>query len=252
MLFRSVALVVALVKVGLPIQGSLVLTGALLRFLPGAALVSGMHDLISGAVMSGVARLVEVLLIGAAIAGTAAFVLSIGEQLDVRLRITITGQADWDALVLVAAGAAAVAFYAVSVGAPRGTLPSVAALGALAVVIGRDLTPISTDLSALDRTVVAAFLIGVIGQFLAHRAQAPAALWTVPPILPLLPAPATLLPLLAETEDKRQALQGTALERAFAISVGVASGAILLATYQRTRERIVDPVVHTITRFARR
>ena len=30
-----------LVKLGLPIQGSLVLTGSLLRFLPGGALVSG-------------------------------------------------------------------------------------------------------------------------------------------------------------------------------------------------------------------
>jgi hypothetical protein len=63
---------------------------------------------------------------------------------------------------------------------------------------------------------------------------------------------ATLLPGLAETEGQQQAFQGLALERAFAITVGVASGAILLATYQRTRERILEPALHAITGFVRR
>ena len=56
----TVLLVVLLVKLDLPIHGSLVLTGSLLRFLPGAALVAGMHDLISGTFTSGLARLAEV------------------------------------------------------------------------------------------------------------------------------------------------------------------------------------------------
>jgi uncharacterized membrane protein YjjB (DUF3815 family) len=69
-------------------------------------------------------------------------------------------------------------------------------------------------------------MIGVAGALLARRSRAPTAIWTVPAILPLLPAPATLLPLLAETYQEREALQGQALGTAFAIGVGVASGSI--------------------------
>jgi hypothetical protein len=49
-------------------------------------------------------------------------------------------------------------------------------------------------------------------------------LWIVPAILPLLPAPATLLRLLAETEAAQQALQGQALTIAFAIGAMTALG----------------------------
>src|SRR5690606_3722894 len=72
-------IVVLLVDAGLGIEGSLVLTGSLLRFLPGAELVSGMHDLIAGAYMSGVVRLAEVLLLGAATAGSASLILTSAE-----------------------------------------------------------------------------------------------------------------------------------------------------------------------------
>jgi hypothetical protein len=49
-------------------------------------------------------------------------------------------------------------------------------------------------------------------------------LWIVPAILPLLPAPATLLRLLAEPEAAQQALQGQALTIAFAIGAMTARG----------------------------
>jgi uncharacterized membrane protein YjjP (DUF1212 family) len=240
-------LVVLLVKLNLPIHGSLVLTGSLLRFLPGAALVSGMHDLISGSLMSGVARLAEVLLLGAAIAGAASLVLAFGEHIDVQLRITIAGRTDWPSLVIVAAGSAAVALYAVRVGVPQHKLASVAALGALAVVIAEGLTPVSSYLSQISRTLLAALAIGVLGRWLAHRSGAPGALWMVPAILPLLPSPSTLLPLLAETETARQALQGRAMETAFAIGVGVACGSIVVATYLRNRERLIEGVAAVVS-----
>jgi uncharacterized membrane protein YjjP (DUF1212 family) len=245
-------LVVLLVWFGLPIHGGLVLTGSLLRFLPGGALVSGMHDLIDGALTSGTVRLAEVLLLGGAIAGAASLVLTFGAYVDVPLRLTTAGRTDWPALVIVAAGSFAVAFYAVRVGVPRKVLPSTVALGALAVVLVEGMTPVSADLSRNTRTLVAALAIGVLGRLLAHRSGAPGVLWMVPSILPLLPAPATLLPLLAETEAARQALQGQALTTAFTIGVGVASGSIVVATYQRHRERFVEPIVGVVRPAERR
>jgi uncharacterized membrane protein YjjB (DUF3815 family) len=238
---------VLLIKLGLPTQGSLALTGSLLRFLPGAALVSGMHDLIDGALMSGTARLAEVALLGAAIAGAASLVLAFGAGLGVRLQITSAGRVDWPALVLVAAGFVAVAFYACSLGVPRRALLSAATLGAIAVVLTRGLTPLSADLSRSARTLLAALVIGIVGTRLAHRSQAPAALWMVPAILPLLPAPSTLLPALAQTEPAHKALQGLAAETAFLIGVGVASGSILVETFQRYCARALQPVVGMVS-----
>ena len=106
---------------------------------------------------------------------------------------------------------------------------SVVILGALSVVIAQGFTPLFDDLSRNARILLAAVVIGALGTYLAHRRRTPAAIWTVPAILPLLPAPATLLPLLAATDKAaEQALQGQALETAFAIGVGVASGSIIV------------------------
>ena len=79
--FLATALAVVLVALGLPISGGLVVTGAILRFLPGGALVAGMRDLIDRSIISGSARLAEALLLGAAVAGGTALALTAGTAL---------------------------------------------------------------------------------------------------------------------------------------------------------------------------
>lgn len=111
-------LVVVLARAGAPIHGGLVLTGSLLRFLPGAPLVSGMRDFIGGALPTGTVRLAEVVLLGAAIAGAASLVLSVGAAWGVRLDIPTSGRAAWPDVVVVAAGALAVTAYACQLGVP--------------------------------------------------------------------------------------------------------------------------------------
>ena len=117
-----------------------------------------------------------------AIAGAASLVLAFGENIDVQLRITTVGRTDWPDLVILLAGSVAVACYACRVGVPRPRLPSVIAVGALAVVVAQGLTPVSADLSREGRTLIAALLIGILGRMLAHRSAAPAALWMAPPL----------------------------------------------------------------------
>jgi uncharacterized membrane protein YjjP (DUF1212 family) len=243
----TVLIVVLLVDLGVPIEGSLVLTGSLLRFLPGAGLVSGMHELISGALIPGVARLAEVALIGVAITAAASLILTFGERIGVQLEIDASGAVDWWAPIVILAGAVAVVFYAVRVGVPRRALFMVAGFGAAAVFISRGYTPLFSDISPDARTLTAAILIGVGGSVLAYRQRIPSGIWTVPAILPLLPAPATLLPLLADTETGQQALQGEALQTAFAIGAGVASGSILVITYHRYWARVVAPVADALS-----
>jgi hypothetical protein len=84
----------------------------------------------------------------------------------------------------------------------------------------RGVTPCPADLSRPARTLLAALVTGVVGRLLARRSEAPAALWMVPTILPLLPAPSTLLSALAQTDPAHQALQRLAEETAFLIGGG--------------------------------
>ena len=227
--------VVLLVKVGVPIQGGLVLTGSLLRFLPGAVLVAGMRDFLDGALAAGTTRLVEVVLLGAAVAAAAGIVLTGGRALGVHLGITAAGTEVYPLPVLVSAGAVAVLFYSCQLGVPAGGLVPAALLGGLAVLVTRGIEIRAAEVEPLAGTLLAALVIGVIGQALAQRSTRPAALWLVPAILPLLPAPATLIPLLAETDAARETLQGEALGTAFCIGVGVGVGSITVETWSRYR-----------------
>jgi uncharacterized membrane protein YjjP (DUF1212 family) len=124
----SLLVVVLLVKAGVPIIGGLVLTGSLLRFLPGGALVSGMHDLIAGSVLPGVANLAQVALLGAAIAGSASLILQVGRNLDVDLTITTAGATAWPMIVVVLAGAAAVTMAAIRATVPPPQVATIAML----------------------------------------------------------------------------------------------------------------------------
>jgi uncharacterized membrane protein YjjP (DUF1212 family) len=229
-------LVVLLAALSLPIDGSLVLTGGLLRFLPGAQLVAGMRDLIARAIVPGAANLAEVVLLSVAIASSTSLVLALGEAaLGVDLRVSGTGVADWAPLIKVAAGTLAVVAYSIGLAVPPRALPSVTLLGGVVVLLAQGVTPLSRHLNHNERTLVAALLIGLIGRALAQRSHGSAAHWLVPSILPLLPAPATLVPLLAETEQARDALRGQALTTAYLIGVGVASGDILMTLFHRYR-----------------
>jgi uncharacterized membrane protein YjjB (DUF3815 family) len=110
-------------------------------------------------------------------------------------------------------------------------------LGALVLLVSQDAFSFTAEMDQNERTITAALFVGVIGRLLAKRSEQPPAIWLVPAILPLLPAPATLVPLLAATEKARASLQAQALTTAFLIGVGVASGDILVAIYQRRRMR---------------
>jgi uncharacterized membrane protein YjjP (DUF1212 family) len=166
----TAALVVVLAALNLPIDGSLVLTGGLLRFLPGAQLVAGMRDLIARAIVPGTANLAEVMLLGVAIALSASLVLALGQNLlGIDLRITAAGRLEWAPVVTVIAGAGAVAAYCVRLSVPPRVVPSVALLAAVVVALGNGMTPVSSHLDHNTRTLVTAVLIGVVGRFLALR-----------------------------------------------------------------------------------
>ena len=93
------------------------------------------------------------------------------------------------------AAAIAVAAYAYQVAVPAFALAWVAVLGAMAWSLYA-LVGYSPEVG----TFVAAVAVGAAGRLLARRYQAPATLWVVPAILPLLPGLALVVALLAPSD----------------------------------------------------
>ncbi|HET9083929.1 MAG TPA: threonine/serine exporter family protein [Candidatus Limnocylindrales bacterium] len=240
----STLLVAVLVGLGLPIVGGLVLTGSLLRFLPGYALVSGFRDLIDQSIISGSARLAEALLLGAGAAAGTALALVAAGSFGVHLTLVKTGPEDWGATVAGLAALLAVGGYAIRLGDPRRATVSAAILGAiawLAVIRMRDV-----GIDPAVATLVSALAIGVISRMIAVRVQSPATLWAVPAVLPLLPGLQIVEALLAPTDAARVIGLVGAAGTAFLIGAGVASGDIVVTTFRRMRAR-VTPAIDTVT-----
>jgi uncharacterized membrane protein YjjP (DUF1212 family) len=243
----STLLVVVFAAVGLPIGGGLVLTGSLLRFLPGYALVSGFRDLIGESIISGTARLAEAILLGSGVAAGTALGLRIGEAFDVHLELVLAGHVGWDPLVLFLAALLAVGGYAVSLGVPRRAVGQAAVVGAAVWVLLRTVTIPIGQLDPTFATLLSAIAVGAIGRVLSRHYNAPSALWVVPAILPLLPGLQLIQALLAETDIARISGLIGATATAFLIGTGVATGDIVVATIRRIRERIVSPTVDAVT-----
>ncbi|HET9346848.1 MAG TPA: threonine/serine exporter family protein [Candidatus Limnocylindrales bacterium] len=242
----SAILVAALAYLGAQISSGLVLTGSLLRFLPGYALVSGFRDLIDGSIVSGTARLAEALMLGAAIAGGTALALSLATAVNVNLSIVTIGLTDWSLPISVTASLLAIGAYAVQLGVPQQAVAQGAIAGAVAWLLYQSTAGPGETLDKSAATLVATILIGAIGRVLARRVGAPSAIWVVPAILPFLPGLQLVQAMLAETDTARiNGLLGAAAT-AFLIGVGVAAGDIVVMLV-RGVGRGVRPAVGAVT-----
>ena len=245
--FASAILVALLSAVGLPIIGGLVLTGSILRFLPGYAIVSGFRDLIGQSFISGTARLAEALLLGAAAAGGVAFALALAGRFGVNLTLITAGTAEWGLLVGVPAAFVAILGHAVRLGVPARGVVGAAALGALAWLIFIGIAEVGQFGDAATATFVAALVVGIIGRLAATRAHTPAALWVVPAILLLQPGLQIVQSMLEPTNAQRVAGLLGAAGTAFMLGTGVASGDIIVTTARRIRTHVVDPAVDAVS-----
>lgn len=239
----SAILVALLVGVGLEISGGLVLTGSLLRFLPGYALVSGFRDLIDGSVVSGTARLAEAILLAAAVAAGTALSLALAGSVGVTLQILTVGNVDWGLGVSVAAALVAVAAYAVQLGVPPGAVGQAAIVGTIGWSLSQTTATRFGLLDVSVATLAATVVIGALGRILARRRGAPAAIWVVPAVLPLLPGLQLVQAMLAETDAARISGLAAAAGTAFVIGTGVALGDILVKVIRGIRDRVVAPAV---------
>lgn len=238
-------LVALLVALGIGVNGGLVLTGSLLRFLPGYALVAGFRDLIEGSMVSGTARLAEALLLAAAVAGGASLALALAAGAGVFLTLASGGWAAWGPWVTIAAAVVAVGAFAVRLGVPPRETVQAATVGALAWAAFTGLT-VGLALDTSVAIFVATAMVGILGRLLARRFHAPPALWVVPAILPFLPGLQMVQAMLAETDQARLEGLVAAAGTAFAIGIGVALGDVLVQVVRGVRDQVVVPVVGAV------
>jgi uncharacterized membrane protein YjjP (DUF1212 family) len=237
----STLLVAGAVAIGSPINSGLVMTGSLLRFLPGSALVAGMRDLIDQSIISGSARLAEALFLGAAVAVGTAIGTSVAAMLDISLTVTTAGTETYQAVIQVIAAGIACAAWAVRLGEPRFALLAAGLLGA--VGWGVYLIVTSTGIGAVSATACAGLTVGAGGRILARRHEASAVLWVVPASLPLLPGLLIVSGMLAADAIDGLLLLSTAVVTGLVVGASVAFGDIVVQTLRQVREEIIQPVI---------
>jgi uncharacterized membrane protein YjjP (DUF1212 family) len=232
--FMATALAVVLVAIGLPINGGLVVTGAILRFLPGAALVAGLRDLIDRSIISGSARLAEALLLGAAVAGGTALALTLGSSLGGPvLRVGELGRGPESTIAQAIAAGFACAFFALRLGVERRTLIEVFLLGGTAWAIA--LAGAAAAVGGIAVTAAAAVVVGVVAQALSLRRRMPSVIWSVPAVLPLLPGLTTVRGILEIDTIEGLMLIIGAVATGFSLGAGVAFGSIAVAVAREAR-----------------
>jgi uncharacterized membrane protein YjjP (DUF1212 family) len=232
---------VLLIGLHLPINGPIVVTGAILLFLPGAALVASMRDLIDGENVSGNARLAEALLLGAAVALGVSLALGLGSLVGVRVVLLNPQGIGWGVVVQVLAALCAVAFFAIRAGAPRESVVISALLGAIGVAT-RELTA-AVLMDAIFATAVAATTMGTLARLAARRFRSLSTIWVGAASLPLLPGLLVLRGLTAPTPLDGVTLLAEALATGFAIGIGVAVGDVLVSTLIRIDRDVVRPAI---------
>jgi uncharacterized membrane protein YjjP (DUF1212 family) len=237
----SCLLVAVAYAFGAPISVGLVLSGSLLRFLPGAALVAGMRDLIDQSIISGSARLAEALFLGAAVASGIAIGTWTAAQFGVFLTMSTTGTQDWQFVVQIVAAGVACAAWAVRLGEPGFALLTASLIGALGWSINLGL--ISAGMGEVPATAAAGLAVGGLGRVLARRREAPVVLWVVPASLPLLPGLLIVSGMLASDAVSGLLLLSTAVFTGLALGASIAFGDIVVQTLRQVREEIIQPVI---------
>jgi uncharacterized membrane protein YjjP (DUF1212 family) len=233
---------VGLVGLRLPVNGPIVITGAIMLFLPGAALVASMRDLIDGENVSGTARLAEALLLGAAVALGIALALSVGSFMGVQIVLLNVNPPGWNGLIEVVAAIFAVAFFAVRAGAPRSSVLIAAVLGGVGVAT-RELA-VAAQAQAILATAVAAAVIGTLARLIARRFRSLSTIWVSAASLPLLPGLLLLRGLTAPSPIEGVTLLAEALATGFAIGIGVGVGDVLVSTLLRFNSDVVRLAVN--------
>jgi uncharacterized membrane protein YjjP (DUF1212 family) len=164
---------------------SLVVAGSIVVLLPGGTLVNGVRDAISGYLVTGTARVSEVLLVVSGLVGGVALGLTLSRAFGVDMSVD-PDMLGLDALpVRVASAAVAATAAAVTYYIPYRLLPAAALSGALGMLVLSLVE--AAGVIGVPSYALAAFVVGLSGYVLANAQRALPMMVVVPGILSLLP-----------------------------------------------------------------
>ena len=236
----AVIVVLALVLLGVPALAPVAVTGAIVIFLPGAALTAGMRDLIDGSIVSGSARLAEALLLGAAAAIGANIGLQAADLFGPTVELGLPPLEGFSILVQAIAAAIACAAFGIQSGVPVRFMLSIAIVGAAGLIVDR--LALLAGIDAVVATAAAAVMIGAAGRWRARAFRTSATIWIGAATLPLLPGRLLVEGLIAAQAGDVAPLVGAILI-GFAIGIGCALGDVVIQTIAEINDTIVQPVV---------
>jgi uncharacterized membrane protein YjjP (DUF1212 family) len=237
----AVVIVMGLFALGLPYSAPIAVTGAIMIFLPGGALASGMRDLIDGSIVSGSARLSEAILLGAAVGIGISVGLGIAALWGPAIEFELPSFEPFTIATQAAAAAVACAALGLHNGVPTRFVLSIAVVGAAGLVIDR--VSRASGIDPILATAIAAAFIGGAGRWLASRNRASASIWIAAAALPILPGRLLVEGLLEAPSGVGSVELITALLVGFAIGIGAALGDVVAATVRRFNRSVVQPVV---------
>lgn len=238
------------------VDSSLVIVGCIVMLLAGVASIGAMQDAVTGWYVTAAARLLEVLMLTVGIiVGVRGGLLvadAVGADISVSAMLSVSLGS---VLVLAVAGGAMGLGFGIGTQVPVRLLFWAGAVGAASSAVAHVFTGLLQD--QLWAVGVAAFVAGAAAVVLARRLNAPAVIFALAGVVPLVPGRRIYQGLVGLGEDM---LSGGfelfhALEIAVAIAAGAVLGQLIMARipWPRTRSAaIFTPVISSPFRTTRR
>ncbi len=204
---------------------SLVVASGIVVLLAGLSLVGAAQDAISGFPLTAAGRSFEVALLTLGIVVGVGVVLEVGARLGVPLTMSDLGAFAPPLAVRVVAAAVVSGSFAVASYTRLRTVPLVAAIGGIGVMVNGVLELATVGPAA--RAFAASLVVGLLAGVLARRRTAPAMVLTVCGITPMLPGLAIYGAMFAIVESGNVLSGATLTVQAVAVGIALAAGVSL-------------------------
>ena len=222
----STVVAVSLTAADIKVKSSLVIVGGIIALLPGMSLMVAAQEAIRSFAVTAAARLVELTVSTIGIVVGVLFGLTIANELDITMSITVrTGNSPGTTTTAVLAAAVASIAAAVTYQSPKRLVLVGGLIGAFGILLSTIADPWITSPGAL--TAIPAVAIGIASRLIGVRMKVPTVLVTVPAIIPLLPGLAVYQGLLILSQDDDPTKGIGYLVEAASIAIALAAGVLL-------------------------
>jgi uncharacterized membrane protein YjjP (DUF1212 family) len=221
---------VALLEAGLASSLSPVIIASITMFLPGVAITNAARDLLSGDMLSGVARFAEALVIAAAIAGGVVIVLKPWSL--------VRGGFPYDVIIRYPLGLFFIFAFFTTLGfciqfnVPRRQMAAASFIGAIGFTLF-EFSLLHLGHSAVLASFLASCLVAAAAEVASRAGKDAATLFIIPGVIPLVPGTGmyTTMAYVMQNDFDKSTLAAT---QALFMAGGIAAALVIVASFTRT------------------